>query len=48
MNIKFDEVPSPSRLIVTMDKHPVGAALFIAGLSNLLVGLAVLALMYFK
>lgn len=35
MNIKFDHLPSPSKLITTMDKHPVGASLFVAALSIL-------------
>jgi hypothetical protein len=28
MNIKFDQIPSPSKLIMTMDKHPVGVSLY--------------------
>lgn len=29
MNININDVPSPSKLIATMDKHPVGAVLFV-------------------
>lgn len=46
MNIKFDQIPSPSRLIMTMDKHPVGASLFIAGFSILLVVLVVFSMLW--
>lgn len=46
MNIKFDQIPSPSRLIITMDKHPVGASLFIAGFSILLVVLVVFSMLW--
>ncbi len=46
MNFKVEELPSLSELIATMNMNPVGAAMFLAMLSILLVGLAVFALIY--
>ncbi len=44
MNIKFEDVPSPTKLIETMDKHPVGAANFVAIAALVVVSLLILAL----
>jgi hypothetical protein len=46
MNIDIQNIPSPSKLIMTMDKHPVGASLFIAGFSILLVVLLVCLMLW--
>lgn len=32
MNINFQDLPSPVKLITVMDKHPVGASLFLVAL----------------
>jgi hypothetical protein len=32
MNIELQNLPGPSKLIATMDKHPVGACLFVVAL----------------
>ncbi|MFN3569398.1 MAG: hypothetical protein ACK4VX_03940 [Polaromonas sp.] len=43
MNIQFQDTPSPSKLITTMDEHPLGACLFVVSLlicAAALVGLA--------
>jgi hypothetical protein len=46
MNIKFDQIPSPSKLITTMDKHPVGACLFVVALSIVLLAVVVLSVLW--
>jgi hypothetical protein len=48
MNINFEDIPSPSTLITTMDKHPVGAALFVVVLLILSVALVACCWMYFN
>lgn len=48
MNIEITDVPSPSKLITTMDKHPVGATLFVMALLILSVALVVCAWLYFN
>lgn len=40
MNIDIKDILSPSKLITTMDEHPVGAALFVVTLLILFVGVA--------
>ena len=43
MNIEIQNIPSPSKLIATMDKHRFGAAMFVIALliwSLALVGVA--------
>lgn len=40
MNIDIRDIPSPSKLIATMDEHPVGALIFVVTLLILLVGVA--------
>ena len=41
MNIKLSELPSPTRLIVAMDRHRFGAAMFVvAALIFLLAAVA--------
>lgn len=37
MNVNFQNLPSPSKLIMTMDKHPIGACLFVM---TLFIGIA--------
>jgi hypothetical protein len=46
VNIKFDQIPSPSKLIMTMDKHPVGASLFLVALLICLLAAVVCALIW--
>lgn len=48
MNIEITDVPSPSKLIATMDKHPVGAAMFVVASLILTVALVVCAWLYFS
>ncbi len=48
MNIDFNDLPSPSKLITTMDKHPVGAALFVVALLILSVALVACTWLYFS
>lgn len=43
MNIDFNDLPSPSKLITTMDKHRVGAAFFIVALFLVVLGIVVIA-----
>lgn len=40
MNIDIKDIPSPSKLIATMDEHPVGAVLFVVCMLILFVGVA--------
>jgi len=40
MNIDIRDIPSPSKLIATMDEHPVGALIFVVTLLILLAGVA--------
>jgi hypothetical protein len=47
MNIDFNDIPSPSKLITTMDKHPVGAMLFVAWSLILSVALVAVLWLYF-
>jgi hypothetical protein len=47
MNIDIKDIPSPSKLIATMDEHPVGAAFFVVTLLILLVGVAGCLWVYF-
>lgn len=50
MNINLSEIPSPSKLIATMDKHRFGAAMFV--IVSLIFSLAVVSslwlYLYFK
>jgi len=46
MNIDFNDLPSPSKLITTMDKHPVGAVLFVLALFFVVVGIVVVTGMF--
>jgi hypothetical protein len=46
VNIKFDQIPSPSKLIMTMDKHPVGASLFLVALLICLLAAVACALIW--
>lgn len=47
MNIDIKDIPSPSKLITTMDEHPVGAVLFVVALMILFVGVAGCMWLYF-
>jgi hypothetical protein len=48
MNIEITDVPSPSKLITTMDRHPVGAALFVVLSLILAMALVACCWMYFS
>ncbi len=48
MNINLTELPSPTKLIVAMDKHRFGAAMFVMALTILSVAVVVSLLIYFK
>ncbi len=47
MNIELTNLPSPTKLITTMDKHRFGAGLFVATLSILSLAVVVLAWIFF-
>ena len=48
MNIKLSELPSPTRLIVAMDRHRFGAAMFVvAALIFLLAAVASLWIYFY-
>jgi hypothetical protein len=47
MNIDLQNLPSPSKLITTMDKHPVGACLFLLALSILSLAAALFGGLWF-
>jgi len=48
MNIRLTELPSPTKLIVAMDKHRFGAAMFVMASLILSVALVALAWVYFR
>jgi hypothetical protein len=48
MNINMTELPSPIKLIVVMDKHRFGAAMFVVASLILYVALVALAWVYFR
>ena len=48
MNIDLTELPSPTKLIVAMDKHRFGAAMFVVALTILSVAVVACLLIYFK
>jgi hypothetical protein len=48
MNIEITDIPSPSKLIAAMDKHPVGAALFVVALLILSGAVVAFALIFFN
>jgi len=47
MNIEIQNIPSPSKLIMTMDKHRFGAAMFVIALSICSLALVVSWWLYF-
>jgi hypothetical protein len=47
VNIDIKDIPSASKLIITMDEHPVGAVLFVIALVILFVGVAGCMWLYF-
>ncbi|UUZ63954.1 hypothetical protein LP417_00790 [Polaromonas sp. P1-6] len=48
MNIEFNNLPSPTKLITTMDKHPLGACLFVVALLTIsLVAVVFVGLWFF-
>ncbi|WP_188707886.1 hypothetical protein [Polaromonas eurypsychrophila] len=47
MNIEIQNLPSPSKLIATMDRHPLGACLFVVALLICTVALVGLAWIWF-
>jgi hypothetical protein len=49
MNIQFTNLPSPTKLIATMDKHPLGACLFVVALLTIsLVAVVFVGLWFFS
>ena len=48
MNIRLTELPSPTKLIVAMDKHRFGAAMFVVALTILSMAAVASLLIYFK
>lgn len=47
MNIEIQNIPSPSKLITTMDKHRFGAAMFVMALLICSLALVVSLWLYF-
>jgi hypothetical protein len=48
MNIELTNLPSPTKLITTMDNHRFGAGLFVATLAIIAVAAVVLAWIIFS
>jgi hypothetical protein len=48
MNIRLTELPSPTKLIVTMDKYRFGAAMFVVALLIISAAAVASLLIYFK
>jgi len=48
MNIKLTELPSPTKLIIVMDKHRFGASLFVVAAFIISAALVALAWVYFR
>ncbi len=48
MNIRLTELPSPTKLIVAMDKHRYGATLFVVALTIISAAAVASLLIYFK
>jgi type VI protein secretion system component VasF len=46
MNINFQDLPSPVKLIAAMDKHPVGARLFLVAMLMCLVAAVIFAFIW--